>query len=253
MLANRCGTEDDVVYAGTSAVLGIQDGEVRVYGLLGRGEKELLVIDTDEGPRAKIVSEPNSAVSDSVEDAELNEAMDLPEPRVRSRTNSISVQPGMAFQENTSSPDAESPDEVNDTRTPWSDLGSNYRSSSSSHVPMVRHANPIQDGVDSSIDKQPRSTEEDQDTDSNSMTPVSTQLPHTSLWEAEPLTSLSTKPPLEEHRSEKTLLDSKIDLDTEEENLDLETPSARETGTILSTGRSEPMSTIGTRPMSTMW
>ena len=39
VLANRCGTEDDAVYAGTSAVLGIQSGEVKVYGILGRGEQ----------------------------------------------------------------------------------------------------------------------------------------------------------------------------------------------------------------------
>ncbi|TVY84301.1 Protein N-terminal amidase [Lachnellula suecica] len=63
VMANRCGTEDDVVYAGTSTVLGINDGEVKVYGILGRGEKELLVVDTSENPQAKLVSQPNSAAS----------------------------------------------------------------------------------------------------------------------------------------------------------------------------------------------
>ncbi|RGP78166.1 hypothetical protein FLONG3_3735 [Fusarium longipes] len=55
VFCNRCGSEDDVLYAGTSAVIGILDGEVRVYGLLGRGEKELLVVDTNEKPYAKMV------------------------------------------------------------------------------------------------------------------------------------------------------------------------------------------------------
>jgi hypothetical protein len=63
VLANRCGTEGEAVYAGTSAVLGIQSGEVKVYGILGRGEKELLVVDTNLRPQAKLISEPNSTVS----------------------------------------------------------------------------------------------------------------------------------------------------------------------------------------------
>jgi protein N-terminal amidase len=63
VFANRTGVEDDAVYAGTSAVLGIQDGEVKVYGILGRGERELLVVDTNKRPQAKLVSEPNSAAS----------------------------------------------------------------------------------------------------------------------------------------------------------------------------------------------
>lgn len=63
VLANRCGSEDDVVYAGTSTVLGIQSGEVKVYGILGRGEKELLVVDTDRRPKAKLISQPSSAAS----------------------------------------------------------------------------------------------------------------------------------------------------------------------------------------------
>ncbi|TVY55962.1 Protein N-terminal amidase [Lachnellula cervina] len=65
VFANRCGTEDEVVYAGTSAVLGIHGGEVKVYGILGRGEKELLVVDTTERPQAKLISQPNSIASDA--------------------------------------------------------------------------------------------------------------------------------------------------------------------------------------------
>lgn len=60
VLANRCGTEGHATYAGTSAVLGIKDGEIGVYGILGRGVEELLVVDTDEPPKATIVSVPKS-------------------------------------------------------------------------------------------------------------------------------------------------------------------------------------------------
>ena len=58
VFANRCGTEEEAVYAGTSAVLGIEAGEVKVYGILGRGERELLVVDTSERPQAKLISQP---------------------------------------------------------------------------------------------------------------------------------------------------------------------------------------------------
>ncbi|TQN74676.1 Protein N-terminal amidase [Colletotrichum shisoi] len=58
VFCNRTGIEDDAVYAGTSAVVGIQDGEVKIYGLLGRGEKELLVVDTTNPPYAKLAHRP---------------------------------------------------------------------------------------------------------------------------------------------------------------------------------------------------
>ncbi|KAK3946066.1 carbon-nitrogen hydrolase [Diplogelasinospora grovesii] len=60
VFCNRCGIEDDVVYAGTSAVIGIKGGEVSVYGLLGRGVKELLLIDTDMPPFAKLINRPDN-------------------------------------------------------------------------------------------------------------------------------------------------------------------------------------------------
>ncbi|CAM6002781.1 unnamed protein product, partial [Sphagnum balticum] len=63
VLCNRSGTEEEAVYTGTSAVLGIQSGEVKVYGILGRGEKELLVVDTNKRPQAKLISERNSSAS----------------------------------------------------------------------------------------------------------------------------------------------------------------------------------------------
>ncbi|KAI9649984.1 hypothetical protein NHQ30_002573 [Ciborinia camelliae] len=58
VFANRTGIEEEAVYTGTSAVLGICAGEVKVYGILGRGEKALLVADTHSKPIAKLVSEP---------------------------------------------------------------------------------------------------------------------------------------------------------------------------------------------------
>lgn len=57
VLANRTGAEDEAVYAGTSAVLGIHAGEVKVYGMLGRWENELLIVDTSKRPCAKLVAE----------------------------------------------------------------------------------------------------------------------------------------------------------------------------------------------------
>lgn len=55
IFANRTGVEDEVTYAGSSTVIGIKDGEVLVYGVLGRGDKELLVVDTDAPPFARLV------------------------------------------------------------------------------------------------------------------------------------------------------------------------------------------------------
>lgn len=60
IFCNRCGVEDDVHYAGTSAVLGVKGGEVLVYGLLGRGVKELLVVDTTQPAFAKLIHRPES-------------------------------------------------------------------------------------------------------------------------------------------------------------------------------------------------
>ncbi|KAI8633272.1 hypothetical protein F5Y19DRAFT_295068 [Xylariaceae sp. FL1651] len=60
VFCNRTGIEDEAVYAGTSAVVGVKDGEVNVYGLLGRGQKDLLVVDTEAAPYAKLVYRPDS-------------------------------------------------------------------------------------------------------------------------------------------------------------------------------------------------
>ncbi|ROW02827.1 hypothetical protein VSDG_01610 [Cytospora chrysosperma] len=57
VFCNRCGIEDETVYAGTSAVIGIKQGEVNVYGILGRCEKNLLIVDTDSKPLGKLVNQ----------------------------------------------------------------------------------------------------------------------------------------------------------------------------------------------------
>lgn len=72
VFANRCGTEDEATYAGTSTVLGIKGGEVWVYGLLGRGVEELLVVDTAKPPFVKIV-ERSASEGVSVDDEEEEE------------------------------------------------------------------------------------------------------------------------------------------------------------------------------------
>lgn len=67
MFCNRCGMEDNVLYAGTSAVVGIKNSEVSVYGLLGRGSKELLVVNTDAPPYGKLVNRPDATTENNEE------------------------------------------------------------------------------------------------------------------------------------------------------------------------------------------
>ncbi|OAA75769.1 amidase [Akanthomyces lecanii RCEF 1005] len=54
VFGNRCGAEGDATYVGTSTVLGIKSGEISLYGILGRDEESLLVVDTDALPYAKL-------------------------------------------------------------------------------------------------------------------------------------------------------------------------------------------------------
>jgi hypothetical protein len=54
VFCNRAGAEGEATYTGTSAVIGIKRGEVFVYGVLGRGVSELLVVDTDQPPMSKL-------------------------------------------------------------------------------------------------------------------------------------------------------------------------------------------------------
>jgi protein N-terminal amidase len=64
----------------------IQAGEVKVYGILGRGEKELLVVDTNKRPQAKLISEPISTASV----ARQAKASDKSDPSMNTATNAIS-------------------------------------------------------------------------------------------------------------------------------------------------------------------
>lgn len=60
VIANRCGTEEEATYAGTSCVLSIGDGEVKVYGILGHEEQKLLIVDTSLPPKFKLVNKLNT-------------------------------------------------------------------------------------------------------------------------------------------------------------------------------------------------
>jgi predicted amidohydrolase len=87
IFANRTGTEDGVTYAGTSAVVGIKSGEVYLYGVLGRGDKDLLVVDTEAPPYAKLAYRPSK--QSSAESKMKGAATDIREnPR---DTNSLDV------------------------------------------------------------------------------------------------------------------------------------------------------------------
>ncbi|KAM7203751.1 Carbon-nitrogen hydrolase, partial [Rhypophila sp. PSN 637] len=79
VFCNRCGSEDDVTYAGTSAVLGILQGEVYVYGVLGRGVKDLLVVDTDNLPPSKLTDAASMDAQRKTFDAEVAEYLELDE------------------------------------------------------------------------------------------------------------------------------------------------------------------------------
>ncbi|KAL6849512.1 hypothetical protein ACO1O0_009053 [Amphichorda felina] len=85
VFCNRTGTEDEVTYAGTSAVVGVRAGEVKVYGLLGRGQKELLVVDTKKPPYAKLLYRPTNrgvAMSTQLHSPDQS-SIDLPSPTTR--------------------------------------------------------------------------------------------------------------------------------------------------------------------------
>ncbi|KAF5873176.1 putative carbon-nitrogen hydrolase protein [Botrytis fragariae] len=74
VLANRCGSEADIRYVGTSTVLKIGKGSVRAWNLLGRGEQKCLVVDTGTDPeyiwdwRRKLFSDcPETGAESGVE------------------------------------------------------------------------------------------------------------------------------------------------------------------------------------------
>jgi hypothetical protein len=68
VFSNRCGiervgVEEKITYAGTSCVLGIEEGEVKVYDLLGHGEERLLVVDTAQPAKFKLIPNQNTAIA----------------------------------------------------------------------------------------------------------------------------------------------------------------------------------------------
>lgn len=48
VLGNRCGSENDTTYAGTSTVMRMAGNEIHIWAVLGRGEERCLVVDTDK-------------------------------------------------------------------------------------------------------------------------------------------------------------------------------------------------------------
>lgn len=78
VFCNRTGTEDEATYAGTSAVIGVREGEVKVYGLLGRGAKELLVVDTSNAPFARLVCRPDSPTIKTTTGEALKSSIPVP-------------------------------------------------------------------------------------------------------------------------------------------------------------------------------
>jgi protein N-terminal amidase len=98
VLCNRTGVEEDTVYVGTSCVLGICKGKVKVYGILGRGEKELLIVDTNNHPQTDLVFQINPAYSNASEafpeGATLPSNSDAPAPTVDTAYRSADAQDG---------------------------------------------------------------------------------------------------------------------------------------------------------------
>ncbi|KAK3901965.1 carbon-nitrogen hydrolase [Staphylotrichum tortipilum] len=54
VFCNKTGAEEDAIYTGTSAIIGIRQGEIFVYGVLGRGVADLLIVDTDCPPSEEL-------------------------------------------------------------------------------------------------------------------------------------------------------------------------------------------------------
>jgi len=48
VMANRCGIEGEVCYAGTSTVTRVGRGKIGLWGICGKGEERCLVVNTDD-------------------------------------------------------------------------------------------------------------------------------------------------------------------------------------------------------------
>lgn len=60
ILANRCGIEKTVCYAGSSMVLHFSKGEVKLYKALGKCEEGCLIVDFDERPEYLVLGRSHS-------------------------------------------------------------------------------------------------------------------------------------------------------------------------------------------------
>ncbi|KAJ4353824.1 uncharacterized protein N0V89_005554 [Didymosphaeria variabile] len=56
VLANRCGREKSVCYAGSSTVIKVEDGGVSLFETCGRGEERVLCVDLEGEPRFSVRS-----------------------------------------------------------------------------------------------------------------------------------------------------------------------------------------------------
>ncbi|KAH7122612.1 carbon-nitrogen hydrolase [Dendryphion nanum] len=54
ILANRCGMEKSVCYAGSTTVLKIENGAVSMFDTLGKSEEKCLVVDLNDRPRFQV-------------------------------------------------------------------------------------------------------------------------------------------------------------------------------------------------------
>lgn len=91
IFCNRTGSEDGAVYAGTSAVVGVKDGEVYLYGILGRGSSKVLVVDTDDPPIAQLLLRPEGKTTEL--DLRVDEAVlhDVAKNGARAKTTEPAV------------------------------------------------------------------------------------------------------------------------------------------------------------------
>jgi protein N-terminal amidase len=56
VMANRCGMEKDVCYAGSSTVIKIDKSGVSLFDTLGKAEEKCLVVDTNDRPKFQVKS-----------------------------------------------------------------------------------------------------------------------------------------------------------------------------------------------------
>lgn len=57
VLANRSGNEGDAIYAGTSSVVRLGRGRMDILSVMGTGDEGLLVVDTEDAPKATLRAE----------------------------------------------------------------------------------------------------------------------------------------------------------------------------------------------------